>query len=578
MNNGILSFFAQPECAFSKEELIVLRSAVHACFASPEDIQRIFVRLHHTVEKQEFINNASDFFLLCISLVPHCPNGSEFIALLEKCGKCVDDYVHCVISDVGEEILSVKQMEFQGLSQLVILLSLVLPSSQFSPMAVLELFEGNIRFSVCVMCNAFALASGSRPGISPILSDELQLRVVASVLDVIRSFYSWQTYELVISNQLKRYKRKNIPMTKISGQFRHHIGELNVLFMKLPFLHELGTYYDFFGGNRPCTFHRIVIHSALLIENLVTMTDQFVVQVRRSILHSQLLERFFLPFLESHCPRAKTSCRDESVIYALRALGTFAFGCKGIQASILRMNEIFISFLDTFGAEIIEDWEILLVFQLSRVCINASLLPALAKLGNAWNSLKESRKKKLFEKLSTNFIRFSPVDTRNDFFKKFVSLINMQMKNTEKSSGEPARKPHSRRRRYKRIKETKCENNQGFSVNELKPLALLEDTESDEDADSVEVPPKIDLSKWRKGLPPSNIPLKYICSLTHKFIQSVPVLSPQGYLFDEISILSYLDESDRCPITGIPLRRDELVIDQEIYQELQVLRNDFLSS
>jgi hypothetical protein len=138
------------------------------------------------------------------------------------------------------------------------------------------------------------------------------------------------------------------------------------------------------------------------------------------------------------------------------------------------------------------------------------------------------------------------------------------------------------RRRYQILTQR---SSQGEEL-DAATLKLLEAVDADGDSSSscnseeeellgvLVAPP--DLSRWRRGPPPRSIPARYICSLSHAFIRSVPVLSPTGFVFDEDIILDYLKYYHVCPISGAPLSPGELVVDMQLREELNKVRDNFV--
>jgi hypothetical protein len=146
-------------------------------------------------------------------------------------------------------------------------------------------------------------------------------------------------------------------------------------------------------------------------------------------------------------------------------------------------------------------------------------------------------------------------------------------------------RPLRRQRMRRRYQILTQRSSQGEEL-DAATLKLLEAVDADGDSSSscnseeeellgvLVAPP--DLSRWRRGPPPRSIPARYICSLSHAFIRSVPVLSPTGFVFDEDIILDYLKYYHVCPISGAPLSPGELVVDMQLREELNKVRDNFV--
>lgn len=86
------------------------------------------------------------------------------------------------------------------------------------------------------------------------------------------------------------------------------------------------------------------------------------------------------------------------------------------------------------------------------------------------------------------------------------------------------------------------------------------------------IPSPPDLSRWRKA-PPAGVPAAYLCALSQQLI-SIPVLSPFGDVFDKQTILAYLQaKNNRCPITGDELYPSDLVVDNQLWREIDRLKS-----
>ncbi|KPI83844.1 hypothetical protein ABL78_7110 [Leptomonas seymouri] len=148
----------------------------------------------------------------------------------------------------------------------------------------------------------------------------------------------------------------------------------------------------------------------------------------------------------------------------------------------------------------------------------------------------------------------------------------------------PRRCRPSRRQRMKRRFQLLAQRRSQNAELDAATLELLEADDADSDSSSsdnteekVEAAVALpDLSRWRRGPPPRSIPLRYICLLSHALIQSTPVLSSAGYVFDEDVILDYLKYYQTCPISGAPLLPGDLVVDTLLKEELNKVRENFV--
>ncbi|KPA86947.1 hypothetical protein ABB37_00973 [Leptomonas pyrrhocoris] len=153
-----------------------------------------------------------------------------------------------------------------------------------------------------------------------------------------------------------------------------------------------------------------------------------------------------------------------------------------------------------------------------------------------------------------------------------------------RGGGRPCRWRQSRRQRRKRRFQIFAQHQSQSTELDAASLELLEadDTSGDSSSDDSEeertkaTTASPDLSRWRRGPPPRSVPTRYVCSLCHALIQSTPVLSSAGYIFDEDVILDYLKYYHVCPISGAPLLPSDLVVDTLLKEELNKVRGNFI--
>eukprot|EP00796_Vickermania_ingenoplastis_P010424 gene10425-7267_t len=518
---------------FSSTELAIATTALRCSHVKGPS--NIWLKLSTTLKSSTFSGVAVEFFEACIALVSQDCSSAEALLLLETDGAVIESIVHQTVEEYSDHLCctALSNKKVIALCNLVILLGIILPeTSYFSGQTILDLFENHTELAICILVHSFAKACGSRPGLSPMLGGGLQCRVASGIIKAIRSFTSWKLYEATHGRQTSKFSKTNcVPLSKLCGPYRHHVSCISTLMMKLPLFEELGVVYSLLRTTNSCQFHDVAKEAALLIESFMILTDQFTVQIRKYILHCRCIDRFLALYINDH---SGETCRHSSVVYVTRALATLAMGSKGIQASIQENQKMLSPVVHLFSDVAFGSWRINLLFQLTRLIINGCVTSLVKQVVAIWNTLDARRKERLVASLCNSADRFAPLDTSA----RYSKLKEKILKNP---SGNHTSTVHD-------------------SDKELTDLDI-DDSESGDNIRDTEA----DLSEWRKGPPPMGIPLKYICSLTYRFIQSVPVLSPQGYIFDRTSILSYLEVHQKCPITGEPLLPDDLVVDEQIF-------------
>eukprot|EP00760_Papus_ankaliazontas_P021458 PhM_4_TR18692/c0_g1_i1/m.19160 len=83
---------------------------------------------------------------------------------------------------------------------------------------------------------------------------------------------------------------------------------------------------------------------------------------------------------------------------------------------------------------------------------------------------------------------------------------------------------------------------------------------------------QIDWDELMRATPPSGIPARYICALSHQQLV-VPVITPNGDVFEHKVLAQYMaSHQSRCPITKETLRLEDLMIDRELKKELELFK------
>lgn len=543
-------------------------------------VENLIQSLALTLESDALHSVGPQFFLTCVSLAAchRHTHDALLLGLLEKGGKWIEAVAKDAACALVDEKSELPNSVTDTLCNCVILLSMIIPDRQFNAETILSVLEYNVHLCTIILMKAFSRITGSKPGISPLLQNDLQRFVVLRIISSIRNLCSWKIYSIISAKQLRKFKNSNgIPLNKVSGPFRHFVSLFTSSFMNHNFFEEVGVYFDVNGVNAACNYHKIVAESALLIDNLVTLTDQFTVQVRKNIFHSRIFERLFIPFLQAHNHQDFHTCSDPSVIDVLRMTATFAINSKGLQAFLLDKQEIFRMCIKNISRKEKHLWFYGCLVHLSRIIINTKFVSLLEPLVAVWNTVKPDRRHRMLIRF-TEDNHFTPVDTKNPCFDRFCKLLKYEKPMIAVAEKNPrCRRRHRRRKRYVQLQQQ-----QQDKLAHSLPDDLLSDCDSDcDDALDIQLdtdPPfAIDLTPWRKGPPPSRIPLQYICALTHRFIQSAPVISPQGCIFDQVSILSYLKDNDKCPITGEMLKPEDLLVDHDLNEKIQAIRTDFFS-
>lgn len=528
----------------------------------------LVARLSETLKSASFNTSMAECLRVCICLGVKPQYRALMLDSLLLCG----DRIEKLIAEVSDAYHSAdcvasatRDTRITTLSYLLVLLTLILSPSELTCSTVIDVFMNNVFLSMTVVTDALGKALGGQPGVSCVLSGPTETQVAERLLLLMRHFTSWRSYSALNSGKRIPHRMNASQFGRISGNYRHHVGVVSTVLMKLPLMEEIIASFEWYGIDNVCKFHGTVKELGLLLDSLLTLTDQSISQLRKHIVKSAVVERLAIPFLQMHEAQCQHTAADISLI---RFLATLVCGSKCVKSTLRGCWKAFFSHVFdrcvTRLAEHSSNLEYLA--QLTRLVINMEMTQDLQNVCAAWKRCGAEGTRSLFRLLTSSPRQFSPLDTCGSCFAAFCRMMNLNHNDSTPTLSIPVRR---RRRRYKKLllelEERAPVEEDALSSASSDASANLHEDESDED-----------LSAWRTGPPPSKIPIDYICQLTHRFFQSTPVVSPQGHTFDQVSILSYVKMYGRCPITKKPLKEEDLLIDHDLHDRVQCIRDSFL--
>lgn len=668
MSTALLIDLSSKENVFlSADDLVMLSSALVVGTSSLPNMENILHRFSLTFEDSSFPNVAPVLFLSLIHLIVRSKDQyvAQILDLLERNSKHVDHLVmevSALFTEHNSPSVALND-SVDALCNCLILLSVLLSSSDFTAETVLCFLDYNIYATISLLLHAFAKVSGARAGCAPLFmpfyscsgssekKQKIQIEVLSKIVSVVRQLTSWRIHDFLERKKLRfaHYKKSPIlSFTKSSASFRNYLTMAGKRIFGSTFLTELSVYFIMMKEKYYTvdfnSYQRMIKDVAALLDNLLILSGHCQNQFRRCILHSDLVGALFVPFLCFQAVQTNVDFSKFSSALSViaRSLATFAFHLKGIQEVITKKENSLVNLCAAIPEKVLHSstaeesnidtaQHISLLIHLTRIMLNANLSSFLPILGKKWNSFDKKGKEVLFARLLfEGEHQLAPVEKCGKLYEAFVALLQIKpedIANDEKvfEVANITKASRARRRnRYARLKQKgkqRSSNNFTFDIplpslrREKKKEPLLQSSEVDEEkekekekeevmvvepevddtdtddacldflADSSthsdekeEITPEIDLSEWRKGPPPARIPLDYICALSHRFIQSVAVLSPEGYVFDYLTVKDYLKTSEKCPISGKPLKLEDLIVDEAINKRLQELREDFLNA
>lgn len=624
---------ANPSQPLNQHDLDALTGLLSALPASLPSDHALFQRLQQTLlcGGPVSLDLVTSWVEVCIRLAHEPPNRPPVFHTLEVCHGALDRFIAqlvCGAEHTGGALERPRTLQLA--SRFLVLLMLVSPhagaTTSTSASAggggdagvVLELFHADVGLVVAVTAEAVAAVGGVKVGAAPLVKDPHQRKeAVAQLVDLLRGVAAWHTIMAVAPSSVRENARRNTPMVAASRPYRHHVALYMGSLTKCNVFADLALYLKSVApadelANHPDNAH--LIRSVLLfIDSAFTLTGEYAAQLRKCFTKSGLFETFIVPCVQKQL--ARLSSGSASAAQSVRVGATVSFGVKGCHAYLAGQKDV-VAAVNGVSCEAVQALDtrarVEVVGQLVRLIVNGHIARCSAALLDVWRrALTDEEKTSLALQLADPMRRRQPLDVYSPCYEEvrpvfaFIhgkaagpkraerassdqtpGLANSHGKdNTRHQQGQRPRRIRRRRKRYAQLRAAQ-QHVQSVERSADDLAAQLSGSSSDSGSDvdddkaaekDEEVCPSPDLSRWRPGPPPYGVPLRYICALSHRIIRSVPVISPLGYVFDQDCILNYLAEtnSKRCPVSGQPLRPDDLLVDDDLQRELERVRLSF---
>ncbi|TPP41191.1 hypothetical protein CGC21_32110 [Leishmania donovani] len=583
----------------------------------------LFRKLSATLAAFPSLEDGSQCIRLCILLCREVAHRKIIFALIEAHNIWVESIAAPSISALatsharhrsGTTYETSEDRSF--LSQLVLVM-LVSAESRMKASDLVDFLGADVESTVEVLVSCYGSVCGALPGVLAAASGGYQLHLVARLVELVRELTFWTTYEELHSNLGIGSKAKkslsqctgSVTMSALSGPFRYHVGQL---------------------------ISHLVSH-LLLLQTLLMLTDQYALVLRKALCRCGLLSKVCGPLLRILCrPQGCLPGELSLFVQTVAVASTLTYHSSechqfwGENSSVLvaAADRSAVTLADSCIADPRTSAE--LVAQLVRLVVNSRSSAAVAPLLKTWESVLDSGGKQCVAcSLSNPKSRSRPLDISSPSYNSLRCVFrvdttapppppaaarrgsvgdllrqrrrgrhNREQRNL--SRGRSRGRARSKRRRRHESQQARLQQRYHLLVQcttpttavareqtqvQLVPLDFVSDASSDESSDDRDdaadayestCAPQVDLSRWRRGPPPTTIPTQYICSLSHSLIRSAPVLSSTGYLFDEDVIIDYLQYYDVCPISGASMSRADLVVDTALKEELGKVRANFM--
>ncbi|KAG5476462.1 hypothetical protein LSCM1_04168 [Leishmania martiniquensis] len=610
--------------------------------------------------------NALQCIQLCFFLCREAPHCNIIFELLEAHSARVDSIATPCISALATSRVARRSSnvheagkDLSFLSQLVLVM-LTSAEPRMKATDLVEFIDADVESTVEVLVYSYGSVCGALLGVSAATSGLYQLHLATLLVQLFRELTFWTTYEelhssLGIGSKAKRALSSctaSASMSVLSGPFHHHVGQLISHLVAYDLFGPMSMYLpriidrhlaspsssssDSDGGSMAMALFLLRSH-LLLLQTLLTLTDQYTLVLRKALCRCGLLSKVCGPLLRALC-RTQVCLREgrSLLVQTVAVSATLTYGSGECRQFWKNNNSVLVAVVDQYAATLtgasIEDPRATaeLVAQLARLVVNSHSRAAVAPLLRTWESVLDSDGKHYVAcSLSNPKNRSRSLDINSPAYEGLRCVFRVDTtappqppltarhnptdglldqrgrRSASRGCGRGGRgrsrsrgRAHSQKRRRRRgSQQARLQERFRFLVRstiattaaeqeesqvQLDALDSTTDSSPDESGDDAEgtpestSTPQVDLSRWRRGPPPRTIPTRYICSLSHSLIRSAPVLSSTGYLFDEDVIMDYLQYHRVCPISGAPLSRTDLVVDTALKEELCKVHSNFM--
>lgn len=473
--------------------------------------------------------------------------------------------------------------------------------------------------------------AGLAPGLASSLEGqpELLLQTCTRLIGILHELLLWPTFEAIAANTRGKWA-SDTNMRTLSAQFHEHVSQCGAVVMEDRLFDCLTQLYARHRDIEP--YAAQVARAALLLSDaMLSLTGRVQTRMRRALVQSGVVRGCFAPLLAGTLalrPPAIPQLGGD-----LRALATVCFACGAAQTEVLAQAATLIpplaqllASLPMLKGSLDRPTFVMLSAQLVRLAINARWSDLALRVQQTLPPCLDAATQGALAAALADPMRVSlPVDMESPCWSVLGFLLVLPPSSTtappapipgdqrrESGSGRgrgrsgrrgrrgghrrggwrggKRGRPNQRQRaRYERLREIlsrraappasreEAEQRQLEQLVSDSSSASEEEEEEEEGGTVTEGVAADSLAEWRTQTAPLGIPRRYICDLSLRFMDSCPMISPQGYTFDGNTIMRYLQTHKTCPLSGEPLHPNDLLRDTDLQEEIKKVRFRYIN-
>ncbi|CAJ1014859.1 hypothetical protein, conserved [Leishmania lindenbergi] len=387
----------------------------------------LFRKLSATLTALTSLEGASQCIRLCLLLCREVSHRKIISALIETHNIQVESMATPSISELAASHVAHRSNttyetteNLSFLSQLVLVM-VASAESRMKSSDLVDFIGADVESTVEVLVSCYGSVCGALPGVSAAASGLYQLHLVTRLVELLRGLTFWTTYEelhssLGIGSNAKRtllQSTGSVSMSTLSGPFRHHVGQLISHLVAYDFFDPMSTYLSRVLGEHlaspsNCSHSdgdgetgvmalSLLRNHLLLLQSLLTLTDQYALVLRKALCRCGLLIKVCGPLLSVLCrPQVSLPGEGSLLVQTVAVAATLTYHSGECHQFWVKNNHVLVALTDRSVA-MIESCCIAdprtsaeLVAQLVRLVVNSNSSDAVAPLLKMWESVLDS--------------------------------------------------------------------------------------------------------------------------------------------------------------------------------------------
>lgn len=310
----------------------------------------LFKSLENTLVSPTFATVSTQFLRACLDLSATSVHRPIILSLLESHYAVIDRVSSSFHSqDIAADGSSSTLRNSEGflfLSYLTLLL-LAVSSDDMKCVDLFEFIGGDVSEMISVVIKAYAIVCSPSSGMMIVQRAEFQCYLVYHLARLLRELTYWTSYEIlherfgIGSNQKKAQSGRtaSLPMSKLSGPFRHYIGTIISQTVSEHFFTYVAQYFSTLsllqGRGGVTEVRQMIREHFLLLDGLLTLTDQCTHILRRDVANSKFVQCVCAPVMVLLAQPGEPCWTDRICLLTVicNVTSTLAFRCGEHQRS-----------------------------------------------------------------------------------------------------------------------------------------------------------------------------------------------------------------------------------------------------